>query len=186
VLLKGGVPRIVAKGDQETAGVSGVASDSLSDNNPDIIQALRTLREMNATLELASQQEPSPVEALNVVTREYLGYALRFPRRYRLRTLRKPDVGSEEQELEPEFRRTLQIVAGLIRAAQDKGEFKDGNPAQTAARIMGAIHGLADFLVSGSRHTERESSFAQRSLPRLLNLFAENAAPQSLSHVRQA
>lgn len=174
--LTGDALRIVAKDEQETAGASGVAPDRLRKDNPDIIQALGSLLEMNAALELASQHEPSPVEALNVVTREYLDYALRFPRRYRLKPLCKPNVGSEEQELEPEFRRTLQIVAGLIQAAQQAGEFKAGNPAQTAARIIGAVHALADFLLSGSGNTARNASLAQRSLLRLLNLFGENSA----------
>jgi hypothetical protein len=160
---------------QEAIAVSDVSLHLVKDN-PDVVHALGSLLELNAALEKASQQQQSPVEVLTVVIREYSNYALRFPRRYRINTLDKPRVGSvEEQRLEQEFRRTLQIVGRLTQAAQEAGEFKGSNPTQTAARIVGAIHGLADFLLSGSGKLARDASLAQRSLLGLLDLFPENS-----------
>jgi hypothetical protein len=172
-MLTDGALRSVAKGErsdslQKTISVSGVVPDRVLKSDPDIKQVFESLMEMNAVLERASRQESSPVEVLNVVVCEYLNYALRFPPLYRIKLL---EIRCGEQGLESEFRRTFQIITRLVQSAQQAGEFKDGNPAQTGARIVGAIHGLADFLLNGPESAARGATLASSSLLRLLDLF---------------
>jgi hypothetical protein len=82
------------------------------------------------------------------------------------------EIRCGEQGLESQYRRTFQIITRLVQSAQQAGEFKDGNPAQTGARIVRAIHGLADFLLkNGPESAARGAPLASRSLLRLLDLF---------------
>ena len=105
--------------------------------------ALASCRIMNAALEKASRDWSSPIEALRHAVRAYSAYVWRF----RL-ILDAPDVG-QKGELAMEIRRTVLSVAGLLRAAQQAGDLKDGDPEEIAALIVGAIHGQTDLEFPG-------------------------------------
>jgi hypothetical protein len=99
---------------------------------------------MNAALEKASRDWSSPIEALRHSIRAYFIYV----RRFRL-MLDDLDVRREKSELAMEMRRTVLTVARLVRAAQQTGDLKQGDPEEIAALFVGATHGQADLEPSG-------------------------------------
>jgi Tetracyclin repressor-like, C-terminal domain len=113
--------------------------------------ALASYRIMNAALEKASRDWSSPIEALRHAIRAYSIYA----RRFRL-ILDHPDVGRENGELVMEIRRTVLTVARLVRAAQQAGRLRDGDPEEFAALFVGAAHGQADLELSGASPSDAE------------------------------
>jgi AcrR family transcriptional regulator len=156
-------------------GVSATAAYRHFKDKRDILEALASasLRELNDALEKACQRGSSPVEALKLLIDEYFHYARRFPARYRL-MFGKPDFG-ENRKLGSEARRMLQIVARLVRAAQEAGQLKDQDPDKLAALIIGATHGQADLEQSGQANITKGMS-AHDLMPLLLiDLLAQES-----------
>jgi AcrR family transcriptional regulator len=155
-------------------GVSDAAVSRRSKNKRDILAALAlaSFRDMNASVEKASQDWPSPFDALKHVIRVYSIFTKRFPARYRL--MRSAEDIGQEGELASEVRRTVRTVARLVQTAQQAGQLKDGDPDKFAALIVGAMHGQADLDRSGTGLTAGK-------LPPLLllELIAEKSGGRS-------
>src|SRR5271166_6588970 len=142
---EGGPDDVPFRAVETATGASDAAVSRRSKNKRDILAALglASFKHLNASLEKASQDWSSPIDALKHVIETYSNFTKRFTARYRL-------LG-QEGELASEVRRTVQTVARLVQAAQQAGELTDGDSDTFAALIVGAMHGQADLDRSATR-----------------------------------
>lgn len=105
-------------------------------------------REMRSSFKDVALAGKSPLDALRLVVVRYLDFAEQYPARYKL-LFSDPEIAQEQGPLEAEAMQTFEDVCKLVRAAQELGQVKPGEPSEITALLYGTIHGLIDLRMSG-------------------------------------
>ncbi len=178
LLDTGGPGAVTLRAVGDAAGISQSAPYRHYEDKRALLEAMvrANLDYFQTALEKAKRDAPSPFGALDRLLRAYFDFARRFPVRYRFLL----EVSREESPLGAEVRHAFGAVSSLVRAAQQGGEIKSGDPEQISALIFGAAYGTADLAQHGiTTAVSREGTppdAAPDLAPLLLDLLAVTSA----------
>jgi len=147
LLDTGGPGAVTLRAVGDAAGISQSAPYRHYEDKRALLEAMvrANLDYFQTALEKAKRDAPSPFGALDRLMRAYFDFARRFPVRYRFLL----EVSREDSSLGAEVRQAFTAVSSLVRAAQQEGEIKSGDPEQISALVFGAAYGMADLAQHG-------------------------------------
>ncbi len=102
----------------------------------------------NAARGVGPENADAPIEALKRVVRGYLDLARRLPACGPL-LFSDQDLDRAEDESGSGSASAFETIVGHVRAAQQAGELKSGDPEHITVLILGAIVGAVDLAQSG-------------------------------------
>ncbi len=172
LLDQGGPGAVTLRAVGDKIGVSQTAPYRHFKDKRDLLEAIarESFNEVFEILGNAIGRANSPLGALRLAVREYLGLARQYPLRHRLLF----DL-SEEGGLEIEARRAFESVKELVAAAQRAGELHDADPSKISALICSTVHGLAKL----ERVAEPKVASVLRDVDALSLLFIDLIAARA-------
>jgi len=177
LLDTGGPSAITLRAVGSAAGISQSAPYRHFEDKRALLEAMvrANLDQLNAALAKASRDATSPFSALEHAVRQYFDFARRFPVRYRFLF----EVSREDSSLGADARQAFEALAGLVRAAQEAGELKEGDASQIACLIFGAVFGMADLAQFGFASVATRSGSVDDLSVLLLDLLARKPDRQN-------
>ncbi len=177
LLDTGGAGAVTLRAVGEATGITQSAPYRHYKDKRALLEAMvrANLDYLDAALEKAQRDAPSPFGALDHLVRAYFDFARRLPVRYRFLL----EVSCEDSPLGADVRQTFGAVISLVRAAQQANELKSGGAEQISALIFGAASGMADLAQHGLASVGAREGSALDAAPDLGPLLLDLLAGKS-------
>ncbi len=147
LLDRGGPAAVTLREVGRRAGVSHNAPYKHFASKEDLLAAIASRelsRQSHALGELDPRREPA--QSLRRLMHGYIGWARKYPARFRLTF---GEWNHDSIELAEAASRSRDLLLALVKTAQAAGELPRGNPERLASLMLALAHGAADLALAG-------------------------------------